>query len=359
MNPIELKALCVSPTQTLRQAMECIDGNSCGIALVVDEDLHLVGTITDGDLRRAMLGSIDMETAVSVILAKKITTRYPKPVTARVGTPRETLLALMDQYFLRQIPILDRSGRVVDLVMMDDLLPTPASPLHAVIMAGGYGNRLRPLTEDLPKPMLPVGGKPLMERVVEQLREAGVRRVNVTTHYKAEKIVEYFGNGESFGIELNYVNEDQPLGTAGALGLMPAPRGALLVINGDILTQVNFRAMLAFHEEHQAMITVAVRRYEMQVPYGVVECEGSQVCGLREKPELSFFVNAGIYVLDPAVYQFIPNGQHLNMTDLIQVALKAGNPVVSFPVREYWIDIGQQSDYQQAQEDVQNGRLRK
>ncbi len=198
-----------------------------------------------------------------------------------------------------------------------------------------------------------------MERVVEQLREAGVRQVNVTTHYKAEKIVEHFGDGESFGIKLNYVNEDQPLGTAGALGLMPAPDGVLLVINGDILTQVNFRAMLAFHKEHQATITVAVRRYEMQVPYGVVECEGSRVCAVREKPEMRFFVNAGIYMLDPGVYPFIPNGQHLNMTDLIQVVLKAGKQVVSFPIREYWIDIGRQSDYLKAQEDVQNGRLGK
>jgi NDP-sugar pyrophosphorylase family protein len=224
-------------------------------------------------------------------------------------------------------------------------------------MAGGSGTRLRPLTEDLPKPMLPIGGRPLMERLVEQLQQAGIRQVNVTTHYKPEKIVEHFGDGHAFGVEMRYVNEDRPLGTGGALGLIAPPQETLLVINGDIVTQVSFRAMLAFHQEHQAKMTVAVRRYEVQVPYGVVECEGSQVRQLREKPQLGFLVNAGIYLLEPSVYEFIPHGQHFNMTDLIQWVLEAGQTVVSFPIREYWLDIGQHPDYVQAQDDVRNGRL--
>jgi NDP-sugar pyrophosphorylase family protein len=242
----------------------------------------------------------------------------------------------------------------VDLVLLNDLVIIDELPLDAVIMAGGFGTRLCPLTDDLPKPMLLVGGKPLMERVIAQLRQAGIRRVNLTTHYKSEKIIEHFGNGGAFGVELNYVNEEYPLGTGGALGLMPMPSQPLLVINGDILTQVNFRAMFEFHQEQKAE---AVRRYEMQVPYGVIECAGARVQRLQEKPQIGFLVNAGIYLLEPSVYQFVPQNTSFNMTDLIQWLLDAGRTVISFPVHEYWLDIGQHADYTQAQGNVKNGRF--
>jgi dTDP-glucose pyrophosphorylase/CBS domain-containing protein len=352
-----LEFLCISPRDSIRRAMACIDHNQRGIVVVVDEGRHLLGTITDGDLRRAVLAGMDLDTAVDAILARKSTTSYAQPVTAPIGTEREKLIQLMKDHVVHQIPLLDEAGRVADLVTLDDLLPMQPLPLQAVIMAGGQGTRLRPLTEDVPKPMLPVGGRPLLELIVEQLQQAGIRQVNVTTHYKPEKIIEHFGDGHAFGVELHYVNEDQPLGTGGALGLMPTPQQPLLVINGDILTQVNFRAMAAYHQEQQADMTVAVRRYEVQVPYGVVECDGPNVRRLKEKPQLGFLVNAGIYLLEPSVYQIIPSGQHFNMTDLIQWLLDAGRPVVSFPIREYWLDVGQLADYTQAQNDVENGRM--
>jgi dTDP-glucose pyrophosphorylase/CBS domain-containing protein len=349
----ELQALFISTDHSIRAAMECVDRGSSGIALVVDQERRLLGTITDGDVRRAILTGTDLESPVSVLLARKIRTQYPKPVTAHLGEKRERLIELMQEQVLRQIPILDNDGKVVDLVMMDDLIPTQNLPLQAVIMAGGLGTRLRPLTEDLPKPMLPVGGKPLMELVIEQLRQVGIRRVNVTTHYKPEKISDHFGDGSSFGVELNYVNEDSPLGTGGALGLIDRPTEPLLVINGDILTQVDFRAMLAYHQEHRAVMTVAVRQYDIKVPYGVIECEGSRVCALKEKPQMHFLVNAGVYLLEPKVFEFIPNGEHFNMTDLIQRLLDSKHTVVSFPIIEYWLDIGQLADYEKAQDDMQ------
>lgn len=358
-NVNNLLSLGIAPDQSIREAMNCIDRGSCGIALVMDAESHLLGTITDGDVRRAILAGTDLETPVSVLLASKISTQYPKPVTASPETDPKALIALMHEHALRQIPILDNDGKVVDLVMLDDLLPACDIPLQAVIMAGGLGTRLRPLTEDLPKPMLSVGGKPLMERVIEQLRQVGVKRVNVTTHYKPEKIKEYFGDGKDFGVELCYLNEDQPLGTGGSLGLIDAPTEPMLVINGDILTQVDFKAMLAFHREHLGDLTVAVRQYSMQVPYGVVECEGPRVCTLNEKPQKRFLVNAGIYLLEPIVYQFIPNGEHFNMTDLIQWLLDAGRNVISFPVIEYWLDIGQHMDYERAQDDMRTGKLKR
>ena len=353
MNYSVLQSLFISPDTSIRSAMKCVDRGSCGIALVVDQERCLLGTVTDGDVRRAILAGTDLESPVSVLLASKVSTQYPKPVTAQSGANRETLLELLHENVLRQLPILDNDGIVVDLVMLDDLIPTQDLQLRAVIMAGGLGTRLRPLTEDLPKPMLTVGGKPLMELVIEQLRQVGIRRVNVTTHYKPEKISDHFGDGSSFGVELNYVNEDKPLGTGGALGLMDAPKEPLLVINGDILTQVDFRAMLAYHREHRAVMTVAVKQYDINVPYGVIECKGPLICALKEKPQMHLLVNAGVYLLEPKVYEFIPNGEHFNMTDLIQRLLDSNHTVASFPIIEYWLDIGQLADYEQAQNDVQ------
>jgi NDP-sugar pyrophosphorylase family protein len=197
-----------------------------------------------------------------------------------------------------------------------------------------------------------------MELIVGQLQQIGIRRVNVATHYMPEKIKEHFGDGHEFGIELSYVTEDRPLGTAGALGLMDAPDTPLLIINGDILTGVNFKSMLAFHNENKAALTVAVRKYDMNVPYGVIESDGPFVRGLVEKPLVSFLVNAGIYLLEPSAHRYIPNGEHSNMTDLIQRLIDEGHRVASFPIMEYWLDIGNDVDYARAQEDVRNGGLK-
>jgi len=350
-----VKQLCVLRDRTIHGCLVTLNQAAKGILLVVDDDQRLLGTITDGDIRRAVLARVDLNAPVSVLLARKVASPYPKPVTAPVGTDRPALLQLMQKHSVRHVPLLDGAGRVVDLVTLDELLPDQVLPVQAVIMAGGFGRRLRPLTEKAPKPMLPVGGRPLMERIIEQLREAGIKQINVTTHYKPEKIIDHFGDGNDFGVKLNYVAEDHPLGTAGALGLMGKPNSPLLVINGDILTQMNFRAMLSYHQEHKADLTVAVRKYDLKVPYGVIKSDGAFVRELVEKPSLSFFVNAGIYLLEPSVYQYVPNGQHFDMTDLIQRLLEAKRPVASFPIVEYWLDIGQPADYDQAQKDIKNG----
>ena len=345
----------VSPASPLREVMTCIDKNVKGIALVVDKESHLITTITDGDIRRAILAGIDLDSPVSALVERKKDTLYPKPLTARLNTHRSTLIQMMKKHSVRHIPLLDDEGCVAGLVTADEMVPQEAAVLEAVIMAGGFGTRLRPLTEDLPKPMLPVGDRPLLELIIEQLREAGIHQVNITTHYKEEKIEEYFGDGRQFGVALNYVKEGEPLGTAGALGLMKAPQEPFLVINGDILTAVNFRAMLAYHRELDADLTVAVRRYELNVPYGVIESDGSHVRRFSEKPTYSFFVNAGIYLLQPSVYQYMPNKPRFDMTDLIESLLGAARSVVSFPIVEYWLDIGKHADYQKAREDYEKG----
>jgi NDP-sugar pyrophosphorylase family protein len=205
--------------------------------------------------------------------------------------------------------------------------------------------------------MLPIGNRPILQRTIEQLKKTGIHRINLTTHYKSEAISAHFGNGEEFGVDINYVHEDKPLGTAGALRLLEDNGEPLLVVNGDILTHVDFRAMLAYHRKHDACLTVGVRQYELQVPYGVMECEGAKILGVSEKPKMQFLVNAGIYLLEPRARHCIPAGQKFDMTDLIQCLIREKRPVVSFPIVEYWLDIGRYPDYEKALSDLESGRL--
>jgi len=345
----DVESFCILRTGTVGEAAACMDRSRLGIVLVVNKDRQLVGTITDGDLRRAMLARISLENPLDTILDQKVGSAYAQPIVAHVGKSPAEYLQLLKGRGILHLPILDENGRVMGLVSRDEFLPTPLPSLQAVIMAGGRGSRLFPLTEHVPKPMLPVGEQPLLEIIIKQLRDSGVKRVNVTTHHCAEKIEQHFGDGHEWGVDLTYVAEDRPLGTAGSLGLMQAPHETTLVINGDILTQVNFQAMHAFHRALGADLTVAVRQYDVQVPFGVIDCEGTAVRRLREKPVLNFFVNAGIYLLEPVVYQHLVTGQRMDMTDLIQLLLDRGRPVASFPIREGWLDIGQPGDYEQAQ----------
>ncbi len=353
----DLESFCILRTGTVGDAAACMDRSRLGIVLLVDQDQKLLGTITDGDLRRAMLARISLENSLDAILEQKIGSAYAQPIAAHMGKSPGEYLQLLKKHGILHLPILDKNGCVVGLVSRDEFLPTPLLGLQAVVMAGGRGSRLLPLTENLPKPMLPVGDQPLLEIIINQLREIGVKRVNVTTHHCADKIEQHFGDGHQWGVDLTYVAEDRPLGTAGSLGLMQTPQDTTLVINGDILTQVNFQAMHAFHRALGADLTVAVRQYDVQVPFGVIDCEGTAVRRLREKPQLNFFVNAGIYLLEPVVYQHLVSGQRMDMTDLIQLLLDRGRPVASFPIREGWLDIGQPGDYEQAQKLAQSWQV--
>lgn len=354
----DLTMFCIDQGTFIRDAVAQMDRNKLGMLLVVEGDRRLLGTITDGDVRRALLAEISLGAPVSTLLARKAGTRFARPITVLAGTDRNTCLNILKQHNILCLPVVDEAERVVGLVTLDEFIPERVLPLQAVIMAGGPGTRLYPLTEHMPKPMLPVGDRPLLEIMIERLREAGIKRVNVTTQHKSEKITEHFRDGRDFGVDLTYVTEDRPLGTAGGLGLMEAPQETLLVINGDILTQVDFRAMLAFHREHHADLTVAVRPYALQVPYGVVECEGAKVSRLTEKPSLNFFINAGIYLLEPTVHRYIPNnGERFDMTDTIQRLLDDGRPVIGFPIREYWLDIGEPATYERAQRDMRSGKV--
>jgi len=355
----DLSYVCIDPDSSIRQAMDHIDHNGKGIVLVCDREGRLQGTITDGDIRRAVLVRQDLDSPVSSLLADRDRSIYPVPVTAAVGTDPAQLIGLMREKDVRQVPLLDPDRRVVDLVTLYDLVPEQVLPMQAVIMAGGYGKRMRPLTDDIPKPMLPLGDRPLMERIIEQLHRAGIRRVNLVTHYKGEVIENHFGDGGDFGMEIGYVREDRPLGTVGGLGRLEADDEPILLINGDILTGLDFRAMLEFHREQKATMTVAVREYELRVPYGVIETSGVAVTAISEKPLIKHFINAGIYILDREACSLVPEDEPCDMPELISRLVDEKMRVVSFPVREYWQDIGRPDDYRRAETDLQEGRVKR
>ncbi len=350
-----VEKLFVYSNNSIYEALATIQDGSVEITLVVDEERHLIGTITDGDIRRAILRGTDMGDRVDTLLEGR-PHPHQKPTVALVGTPTDVILQIMREKVIQHVPLLDDEGRVVELVWMSELIEDVELPPSAIIMAGGFGSRLLPLTKKLPKPMLPVGGKPLLEHIIEQLREAGIERVNLTTHYKKEVIADYFGDGQEFGLEIRYLEEDQPLGTAGALSLLEAQDEPLLVINGDILSQIDFRAMLGFHKDHKADMTVAVRQYNFDIPFGVIEVDGVNINSISEKPTMSHFINAGIYLLNPEICRFIQKNQPYHMTDLIDRAITEGQKVICFPVYEDWRDVGRPEDYELAQSDAENGK---
>jgi dTDP-glucose pyrophosphorylase len=353
----DLEKCLAPPDASLRSVMACIDRNTKGIALIVDHEMVLLGTVTDGDVRRAILTGVNLDASVSGLLATKSDSLYPFPVTGSFDDSPETMLKTMQQHRIRQLPILDSRRHVLGLVTFDDLLPDQNLPIQAVIMAGGYGTRLRPLTEDLPKPMLPIGDKPLLQRTIERLRDAGIKHVQISTHYLQEKITDYFGDGQAFGVDLNYLYEDQPMGTAGALGLLHPTDEPLLVMNGDVLTQVDFRSLLDFHNQNFADMTVAVRQYEFKVPYGVIETDGVLIKRILEKPVVKNFINAGIYLLSSEVQKLIPSDQRYDMPQLISRLISENRRVISFPISEYWLDIGEFKQYNQALADLNIGSI--
>jgi dTDP-glucose pyrophosphorylase/CBS domain-containing protein len=344
-----LESVVISPITSIAEAIALLDKAGTGALVLCTSGRVLCGLLTDGDIRRAILQGKSMDAPCNMIASRK-------PVVVRRSILAGEALHLMNRYDIHHLPVVDEENAVLGLLLRKDLMPDAGLDLPAVIMAGGFGKRLLPLTKSVPKPMLPVGDRPLLELTIQRLRRSGIRNINLTTHYLPECIVNHFGNGEDFGVRLNYLKEDHPMGTAGGLKQMKRPDGTFLVINGDILTEVPFQEMLVYHRKHGAVLTVGVRKYDMQVPFGVVECEDVRITKLQEKPLLSFFINAGTYLLEPSACDYIPEGQPFDMTDLMQKLIEAGRPVVGFPIMEYWLDVGRHEDYQKAQNDLLKGR---
>lgn len=327
---------------TVREAMAIIDKGALQIGLVVDPDSVLLGTITDGDIRRGILRGLSLDGPVTEIMR-----RNPLTVTPEQGW--EVALKLMRIRNIKQIPVVDDQGHVLGLEVLDEIVRASHRENWVVLMVGGLGTRLRPLTDSLPKPLLPVGGRPLLETIIENFVSQGFGKFFLSVNYKSEMVEHQIGDGRRWGVEIGYLREDKRLGTAGALGLLPErPAHPFVVMNGDLLTTVNFGQMLAFHRQHNALATMGVREYSVQIPYGVVNMAAQQVTRIVEKPVQRHFVNAGIYTLDPEVLDYVRPGENLDMPDLLQSVIEVGHPVSAFPIREYWIDIGSPEDFQRA-----------
>lgn len=345
--PKTLRATLAGEADTVADLMRRMDWAALEIVLVVDAQGRLAGTVTDGDIRRAILKGLDLSTPASAVMNRK-------PIAVEAHTPRAEALRIMRRFGIRHLPCLDACGRPVRLEMLDGMADQTDAP-SAVIMAGGLGQRLRPLTENTPKPMLKVADRPILDHILGSLRQSGIRDVVISVNYLADRIREHIGDGAGHDLNVNYVSETKRLGTAGALALLaPRPRSAFLVMNGDLLTGVNFASLFRFQKRTGHDLVVCVRRHSTTVPYGVLEIAGGRVVALKEKPTLDFFINAGIYVVEPHCLDLIEPESHCDMTDLIQKAMDRGFSVGAFPIIEYWRDIGSPEDYARANAERMN-----
>lgn len=336
------KKIIISPISTVRQALEIIDIGSMKIALVADENLKLLGTLTDGDIRRAILNGRGLDDSIEAIY-------FRTPTTCGINDSKEKILQLAVAHKLFQIPVVDDEGRIIGIAEVDELLQPAHRTNKVVLMAGGLGTRLSPLTDTTPKPMLHVGNKPILETIIENFAKHGYTDIILSVSYKSHVIEEYFGDGASFGVKIEYVHEARRMGTAGALTLLrDILTEPFFVMNGDLLTNINFEHMHDYHLMHDAVATMAVREYDFQVPYGVVNITDGKILSIEEKPTHKFFVSAGIYMLSPQTLQHIPDDDFFDMPTLFEKLIFEKHHAVSFPIREYWLDIGRMSDYEKA-----------
>lgn len=341
----DLTEVLISPAASVRDAVRAIDAGGIEIALVVDSAGRLLGAVTDGDIRRGLLAGNALDQPVELVMNAK-----PRTITRL--QPEDDALKIMRRVSIRQVPVVDDDGFVVGLHWQDDLQKPGVDDVWVVLMAGGQGMRLRPLTEGLPKPMIPVGGRPLLETIVRNFRAQGYRRFFMAVNYMGEVIREHFGDGHKLGVEIEYLVEDRRMGTAGALSLLPRrPTDPVIVMNGDLLTTVNFRQLVDFHREHGARATMCVREYTQQVPYGVVQTVGSRLTSIVEKPTQTYFVNAGIYVVDPSALVLLPERAAFDMPQLFDAITGSGSMAGAFPIHEYWLDIGRLEDLERAKSD--------
>lgn len=339
------KDVLISPDTTIIKAIEIIDAGSLQIAMVVDKANKLVGTVSDGDVRRAILKGISFDRPVRDIM-------FTEPTVAGPQVSRDVIVTTMRMKQLHQIPLVNKDGCVVGLDLWDDLINLQERQNTVVLMAGGLGTRLGELTKDCPKPLLRVGNKPVMETVLENCIEYGFKHYYISVNYKANMVKDYFGNGTRWGVEINYLEEEKRLGTAGALGLLPEiPTMPVLVMNADVLTKINFKHLMEFHDEYKSVATMCVREYEFQVPFGVVQLDNHRLKAIQEKPVHQFFVNAGIYVLNPEAVLMVPNNDYFDMPALFDKLLDKQSETAAFPIREYWLDIGRKDDFEQANGD--------
>lgn len=340
----ELRALLVSPDASLQQVLAAIDRGGIELTFVADERERVIGTLSDGDVRRAILSGVPLDRpgAAAAAMCKRFTFVDPE-------TPRAEVLDRMRAQTISQIPVLDRNRRMLGLHLLRDLIGAGERPNCALIMAGGQGLRLRPYTETVPKPMLTVAGRPILERLVLHLIGYGIRDIFLSIHYLGHVIEEHFGDGSAFGCRIRYLRERKPLGTGGALSLLPKRIAhPLLVMNGDLVTGARIDQVLDFHTAGQYALTVCLRPYAVEIPFGVAQVRGERLVGLREKPTEQMLVNTGIYVVSPSLLPSIPRATEYPITRLAESCFERELPVGAHVLQDDWIDIGRHDELRRA-----------
>lgn len=342
----DVSKIILNKNDTVLKALELLDLYALRIVLVVDSDSKLIGSVTDGDIRRGLLKGKDLYATVETIM-------HNQPYSIEQGSlNNRQIFELMREKSLLALPVV-KDNKLIDIITLDDLIRIKKKDNPVFIMAGGFGTRLRPLTDKCPKPMLPVGGKPLLETIISSFKEQGFYKFYISTHYLPEVITNHFGNGEKLGIEIRYVHESEPLGTGGALSLLPKDEIDLpfIVINGDVLTNMNFSKLLDSHVHNDALATMCVREFQYQIPYGVVNSEKNIIKNMTEKPSYFFDINTGIYVISPELLAQV-EAQFIGMPTILEQQIEKNNKVISYPLHEYWLDIGHIEDYNRAQKDI-------
>ncbi len=342
---IDIKSICFSETILLIDAMKGLNNNSLQIILALDEENKLTGTLTDGDIRRGLLKGFSLNEPIKSFMNKNFT-------FANEGTNMKTILEVMNKKRLMRMPILNNKKEVVDIVLIEEY-NNKKNPNNILIMAGGRGKRLMPFTQDCPKPMLEVDGKPILEHIIENCKSSGFENFLISVNYLKEKIINYFGDGSSWNININYLIENNPLGTAGSLYLLDKNfKDPIIVINGDVLTKLNLRKFLEFHLDQQASASIAVREDKVQLQFGVVENDGFNFVSIKEKPFINSLVNTGVYIINPSVLEFINKEEFLDMTTFLERIKNLGSKVCVYPIHEYWIDIGRPDTLNKAKKDL-------
>lgn len=343
-----LEKVVLSTEQTVLDALGVINTAAIKVCLIIDESWHLLGVVTDGDVRRAILNNVELTQSVAAVMNRN-------PVTISSKLSRTQLLEVMRTHGILAVPVIDEVGKLIGLETWESST-TPSYDNPVFIMAGGFGTRLRPLTDNCPKPMLKVGDKPILETLITQFVKAGFKNIYISTHYMPEQISQHFGDGTKWRANITYIHEEIPLGTGGALGLLPKniPDLPLIMINGDVLTTVDFNRLLDFHVENNAAATMCVREYDYQIPYGVISGDGNRIISMIEKPIHHYFVNAGIYVVSPDIVQSVPKDVRIDMPTLLEQHMDNDAQVLMFPIHEYWLDIGRMEDFKRAQSDIRS-----
>ena len=340
-----IEDIIVKESTSILEVLQIIDKSSKQLAIVVDDNKKLLGTISDGDIRRALLQNISLNDDVKKIYFKT-------PTVANVNDSKEDIINICRIKKIHQIPVVDNNGNLIGLEILDELISKERKTNKVVLMVGGLGTRLRPLTENTPKPMLKVGDKPILQTIVEKFAEYGYTNIVMCVNYKSHVIQDFFGNGSKFGINIEYIFEEQRMGTAGALSLLKEkPTEPFFVMNGDLLTNVNFEHLDDYHSANNSLGTMCVREYDFQVPYGVVNVQDGKILSIEEKPTHKFFVSAGIYMLSPEVLEYIPENEFYDMPTLFEKMIATKQNVISFPLREYWLDIGRMEEFEKANDE--------